>query len=88
MDQPDEAVRKCCILEQKIIELEVLNFAPWCPLITEPSKNFITGQKLHLCLQILKICEQLTNINLEAWRSQIIGKSYEGDQEEGRVAFN
>ena len=39
-------------------------------------------------LQILKICEQLTNINLEAWRSQIIGKSYEGDLEEGRVALN
>ena len=35
-------------------------------------------------LQILKICEQLTNINLEAWRSQIIGKSQEADPEEGK----
>ena len=37
--------------------------------------------------QIFNIIEKLTDINLEAWECQITGKSYEGVEGEGRVAY-
>ena len=47
--------------------------------------NFRTAKEG--ALQILKICEDLTDINLEGWKSQIIGKLPEEVAGEGRVAF-
>ena len=46
--------------------------------------NFKTAKEG--ALQILTICEGLTDINLEAWRSQIGGEPCEGVSGEGRVA--